>query len=445
MKLNVNTALVVVMTAIVAVIAGYWFGASGSATDDSSGDTNVQTKTVETAGDQKTSMPHTITALRPGPSEMPAGHPPMGAAQPANAAPTITPSPPQSGRAHTEQIDPGAKFTHFRVGQRNVKRILADGDHMWVGTSGGVVRYDTRSDEYRLFDLRSGLLANGVFYLGKLNEQIVAGTYGGGMALFDDSTEKWKIYNVPQGLADAFVYDVLQLDNGDIWVATWSGANRIRAGKLDDRSSWDTFTVANTNNGLPNDWVYGLAKGRNNTVWLATEGGLSRYSDGQWRNWQHEHGLGAPYEVVRNDIQFKNDPAQFSKHHARQKNEMGLQGVDVAYNPNYIVALLVARDGSVWCGTWGGGLSRFDGETWTTYTVKDGLPGNHVFALHMDPEGRLLVGTSNGLARKEGAGFRTFTTADGLFSNLVFSIATGNDGSTWVGSFGGVARVASLR
>ena len=31
-------------------------------------------------------------------------------------------------------------FTHFRVGNRNVKGMLADGNQVWVGTSGGVIR-----------------------------------------------------------------------------------------------------------------------------------------------------------------------------------------------------------------------------------------------------------------------------------------------------------------
>ncbi|MDH3587757.1 MAG: hypothetical protein OEQ30_11760, partial [Gammaproteobacteria bacterium] len=41
-------------------------------------------------------------------------------------------------------VDPDAHFTHFRVGERNVKTILSDGDIVWVGTSAGVIRYDTR-------------------------------------------------------------------------------------------------------------------------------------------------------------------------------------------------------------------------------------------------------------------------------------------------------------
>ncbi len=343
-------------------------------------------------------------------------------------------------------MDPDASFTHFRVGSRNVKQILADGDTMWVGTSGGVIRYNTKTDEYKLYDTRSGLLANGIFHLSKLDGQLVVGTYGGGMAILDEATQKWKIYNIPEGLGDAFIYDVLKADNGDIWVATWSGANRIRGGKLDDRSAWDLFTVENTGGGLPNDWVYGLAMGKNGEVWMATEGGLARFKDGKWDNWNHEKGQGAAYELVKDQIQFVNDPARYSRHHTKQKSEMGLEQVNVAYNPNYIVALLVDDDGSVWAGTWGGGLAHFNGESWRNLTVADGLPANHIFSLQRDDTGRLMVGTSNGLAvRNDDGSFRVYNTADGLFSNIVFSMATAVDGSSWIGSFGGVARIAKLQ
>jgi ligand-binding sensor domain-containing protein len=108
------------------------------------------------------------------------------------------------------------------------------------------------------------------------------------------------------------------------------------------------------------------------------------------------------------------------------------------------VALEVDNDGVVWCGTWGGGLSSFDGDRWQSYTVADGLPGNHVFMLHVDPAGVPLVGTNNGLARLDHGTFTRFTTDDGLFSNRIFSMATADDGSKWVGGFGGVARLARL-
>ena len=334
-------------------------------------------------------------------------------------------------------------FTHFRVGNRNVKSVFAEADKVWVGTSGGVIRYLPDSDEYRLFDVSNGLLANGVFHVSRWTEgKMLVGTYGGGLAVYDEAEDKFKIFNVPQGLADAFVYDVLVMPDGDLWIATWSGANRVRGGRLDDPAAWETYTVENTNNGLPNDWVYGLELGKNGEVWLATEGGLARFEDGKWANWNHNDGQGAPYNKVRSDNTFDHDPAIISSHHAQQKIEMGLEDVDTAYNPNYIVALEVDRNGIVWVGTWGGGLARFDGESYINYTVSDGLPSNHVFMLHEDRNGSLWVGTSNGLARFNGEEFSDrLTIHEGLFSNTVFSMDTQGEDVLWIGSFGGVTRI----
>lgn len=429
MKADIKTIAGIVIAAGIGTAAGYMAGSRS------------QSAPPHTAGAE---IPATATAQAPHPTAAASAHsaapgePASGQAKPATL-------PPQSGHAHLHSDkNPDAKFTHFRVGQRNVKQILADDDLMWVGTSGGVIRYNIKTDDYQLFDLRSGLLANGIFHISKIDDRLVVGTYGGGMSIYDAVNGKWDTYNIPQGLGDAFVYDVLKSADGDIWIATWSGANRVRQGALDDRSQWDLFTVENTSGGLPNDWVYGLAAGNKGEVWMATEGGLARYMDGTWSNWNHKDGLGAAYEVVKDQIQFTNDPAQYSKHHTRQKTEMDLEDVDVAYNPNYIVALQVDNEGVVWAGTWGGGLARFDGSSWRNFTVADGLPANHVFSLHQDPQGRLWVGTSKGLAMFDGDGFQVFTTDDGLFTDIVFSMATAADGSSWIGSFGGVARIARL-
>jgi ligand-binding sensor domain-containing protein len=348
-----------------------------------------------------------------------------------------------SGQAGLNQ---DGKLAHFEIGSRNVKSMFADGNVVWLATSGGVIRYDIATDAYRVFDNKtSGILSNGIFHVSKLQGNIVVGTYGGGLSVYDQAKDQWRNLNIPNGLADQFVYDVEQAPNGDIWIATWSGANRIRGGALDDPSQWETFTVENTNGGLPNPWVYGVEAGQNGEMWFATESGLARYKDGEWRNWQHSDGLGAPYEQVRDAIQFTNDPARASKHHARQKSQQGLDDVDVAYNPNYIISLEVDREGNVWCGTWGGGLARFDGSEWKNYTSADGLPGNHIFMLYRDPQGEIWAGTSKGLARVDRAEerFSTFTVADGLYADNVFSMANAADGSVWVGSFGGLARFSS--
>ena len=358
------------------------------------------------------------------------------------------------GQSPSNRVSPhgmagqAAKFSHFRVGNRNVKGMTADKGAVWVGTSGGVLRYDLKTDNYELFDVANGsLLSNGVFHVSKLGDKLAVGTYGGGLSLYNPGDKTWKNYNIPQGLADQFVYDVQRVSNGDIWIATWSGVNRIKGGNLDDASQWETYNLENTKGGLPNDWVYGLEESADGAMWFATENGVARFKDGKWQNWQHDGGVGAPFELVKDDISFNRDPGDASRHHARQKEEQGLSNVNVAYNPNYVVSMEIDAKGMIWGGTWGGGLARFDGARWKNFTVKDGLPSNHVFMLYMDPQQRLWIGTSHGLARlnADGESFTVLTRQDGLFADNVFSMASADDGSIWVGSFGGVARLHDVK
>lgn len=416
MKLELKHFLAIFIISAVVVTAAYMMGRSQG---------------EKSANNQSSAAVEKQPAPVSKPATLPSGHPPMPSAQV-----SVTQNP------TAKSLLPESKFSHFRVGNRNVKGMLADGNLVWVGTSGGVIRYELETDNYKLFDVSNkSLLSNGVFHVSKLDEKIVVGTYGGGMSIYDPANNKWRNYNIPDGLADQFVYDVQKVSNGDIWIATWSGANRIIDGELENPEKWETYNVENTKGGLPNDWVYGLEEGKNGEMWFATENGLARLADGKWQNWQHEDGLGTEYEQVKDDIKFSRDPGNASRHHAQQKQEQGLSRVNVAYNPNYIVSLEVDNDGNVWCGTWGGGLARFDGEQWKNFSTHDGLPSNHVFMLYKDKQGAIWVGTSHGLAKVEGERFKVITRKDGLYADNVFSMANASDGSIWVGSFGGVARI----
>ena len=103
-----------------------------------------------------------------------------------------------------------------------------------VGTSGGVVRYDTRDDSFKLFDAKSGLLSNGAFYVGKIGGKLTVGTYGGGFSqLIDDAGGKWKTYNIPEGLAvSAPVYFATRSRWTAFWVSFLSGVAEPVGGLL---------------------------------------------------------------------------------------------------------------------------------------------------------------------------------------------------------------------
>src|SRR3989304_3997818 len=100
---------------------------------------------------------------------------------------------------------------------------------------------------------------------------------------------------------------------------------------------------------------------------------------------------------------------------------------------NVILGITVGPKGDVWIGTYGGGLTRFDGKSrWTTYTPYgagvtgdyrasyarykpgDGLGDLWVYQTMFRPDGTLWAATWKGASRYNGKTFTTYTTADGL-------------------------------
>ncbi len=72
---------------------------------------------------------------------------------------------------------------------------------------------------------------------------------------------------------------------------------------------------------------------------------------------------------------------------------------------NYIECIYVAKDGSLWIGTWGYGLNHFMHETdkFKRYQYKENdentISNNFISAITEDNEGNLWIGTQNGLSR----------------------------------------------
>ncbi len=358
---------------------------------------------------------------------LPAAHPPIAAARPQAGA---------EAREGRVQVDPTRAYTHFRVGNNSVMAIYADETVMWLGTSGGMVRYDTVTREFKTYDERNGPRSNGILHLGKLRGKISVGTYGGGLSLFNQDAQEWEHYGVTEGLGDAYVYDLLEASSADVWIATGSGVSRIRGGAMKERAKWDLYTVENTGGGLPHNRVYRIVEGKDGSVWFATRGGVANFRNGKWKNWTHAKGLGAPREGASDG-----DPTRGQAQDTGQARDARGAGAKLAFNPDHIAALEVGEDGGVWAGSRGAGLARFDGKAWRNYTVAEGLPSNQISALNFDRKGRLWIGTENGLAVFNKGKFQVMSTAHGLLAETVYSVTTTKDGGVWVGSFGGVAHI----
>jgi ligand-binding sensor domain-containing protein len=64
------------------------------------------------------------------------------------------------------------------------------------------------------------------------------------------------------------------------------------------------------------------------------------------------------------------------------------------------------------------------------YTTEDGLPSSETYTIEQDDRGYIYIGTDRGLARFDGRHFETFTTRDSLIGNVVFAL-TRDKNSLW--------------
>ncbi len=319
-----------------------------------------------------------------------------------------------------------------------VRALAIDGDTVWIGTSNGILRYNLSTEDQQVYTTKDGLLSNMIHSITVGPDGVIwVGTYGGGLSRFDGKTwtaytpyglgstltyaANWTPFKKGQGLGDLWVYGIHFDPKGVMWVATWKGVSRF------DGKAFKTYT---TDDGLIDKWVYTLSQDRDGVFWFGTEGGVTRYDGKTWRSYTNKDGVGT-------DVGTTTPPEVQSlpftpRHHA----EGG--GKPLRYNPNYIVSSVVDAKNHLWVGTLGGGLARFDGKSWKSYSTKDGLAGNMVHAIKIDRNGLLWIGTDGGVSRFDGKTFSNLSKKDGV--STVFSIAFDKEGNKWFGTFGGVSQ-----
>jgi len=316
-----------------------------------------------------------------------------------------------------------------------VRAVSVDGPSLWVATSEGVLKIDRATGAMvRNYTRREGLMVDYVFAVSTDRRGTTwLGTNSGGLARVDG--DRVTTFHVRDGLADPWVYHMAYQRDGTMWIGTWNGVSRFDGSR---------FTNYRVEDGLINRWVYAVAVDRDDSVWFGTEGGVSRFDSRAWTSWTHADGLGAP-----NAARLKaSDNTGFGTLTAGNRHRHDLTSLDPegreTYNENYVFSLLIDPRGVKWVGTWGGGVARFDGKTWTNFTTQDGLAGNVVYAIAQDPTGRLWVGTNHGLSTYDGREWTTVPPSQRYTGGDVYAVAVDPDRSVWMGYKGGVARVRAL-
>lgn len=93
---------------------------------------------------------------------------------------------------------------------------------------------------------------------------------------------------------------------------------------------------------------------------------------------------------------------------------------------------------NLWFGTIRGGVYRYDGKAFIHYTEKDGL-GDWAESIIEDRNGNIWFATDEGVVRYNGETFQNFTTKEGLIDDYVHCLLETKDGNIWIATTGGIS------
>lgn len=93
-------------------------------------------------------------------------------------------------------------------------------------------------------------------------------------------------------------------------------------------------------------------------------------------------------------------------------------------------ALCQDQQGHLWIATMGG-ISRYDGQHFTGFSMNDGLANNICMTILTDCKGRIWIGTQNGLSRYDGSRFKNYYFLKAPEQSEVSSLAEDQQGRIW--------------
>lgn len=255
-----------------------------------------------------------------------------------------------------------------------------------------------------------------------------------------DRLSTWNTYTTiytSDGPASNDVYDIVLDNYGNKWLATARGISKF------NDTTWTTYDSTNTI--LARNPIYTAAKDTAGHLWFGTYNGLLEYDGNNWIS----HASG-PLNTIISDIFIDaNNNKWLAVPYGPNIGVIKYDGTtSVHYNysntPLNGSVQTVSMDllGNLWVGTFGNGVYKFDGVSWSRPTTPNS-PGtaNYVTCSAMDQQGHLWFGTyTAGLYIYDGLSWQHFTTSNsGLTYNNVEGVHFDSQGNAYI-SGGGVKK-----
>jgi signal transduction histidine kinase/ligand-binding sensor domain-containing protein len=289
----------------------------------------------------------------------------------------------------------------------SVLALIEDSEgNLWAGTETGGLHI-LRDQRFRTLGAREGLSSdNTTAVVEDSGGALCVGTNGSGLNVIRRDTagaSTFRSYTVRDGLLSDVVLSLAAAHNGDLWVGTPDGLNRIRGGRI------DAFTSAD---GLPDDFIRSLLADADGSLWIGTRRGLTH-----WTGLKAGSSSSASMETFT------------------QASGLG---------SDLVGAMTRDSNGGLWVATLAG-LSRLSGGKIANYTTANGLSSNVVTALLSRGDGTLLIGTEDhGWNLWDGQRFtaqsRDGQTPANLDRTGIHAILDDNAGHLWFATGNGIAR-----
>lgn len=320
---------------------------------------------------------------------------------------------------------------------------------VWMGTQSGLVRYNGSSVfTYNNVPFQAESLPNDLVqttYYDEQNDTIWVGTYAGLARLREDARSFDVFSNDPDdpaSLSDDVVITITRGPDDHIWVGTQNGLNRMR----DD----GTFELIATSNSVIRDLFLDSQGG----FWAGTLAGLERWNPATgamelMSGLQSSNAMAIDElrpgvlllgtwelgEVPGGIVAFETD------------SDGGRELWRQRFSTNSIYSVLVGSDGTLWAGSWGGGLFAVatDGTVYEfTPQSEPQLGDGVIYSLMEDQAGLVWVGTNGGgvhilspRQRNYRAFFHDPDREGSLPDGRVTEIVRDDDDRLWVGTYGG--------
>lgn len=326
------------------------------------------------------------------------------------------------------------------MNHNRLSAVAVQGDYVWGGGSGGLVRWDRADGTSTLFTTAHGLPDNDVNALLVDDDGRLWVATRAGIAVFDG--ERWSTFGKSDGVEPAWTTALAKDEDDGIWASMLSVEPPLAYynGKVWSAAPVPPLPVSYPSpNTLLNDEDLGLFVGLQNE-------GLAHFDGDVWRIYTQAEGL--PDETVT-ALQVANDALYiaFSQGAARMDVESAtftplppLAGVSIH-------SIYRARNGTLWFG--GPGVFAYDpgDDEWMTFTA-----GAHptlawaVRAIAEDADALWFATEGGGLVRYDGDAWQTLALPATLASNNVRSIVQDGDGALWFAHSGaGLTRYAPDR